>query len=113
MVGGLKPIPAAVNNTVRLPPRLGDYYNDVWGDCTCAAFYHAKQVWSVASGKPIDTQPADNALRLYEAACGFNPSAPLVNEQNPTDNGGCEQEDRKSTRLNSSHYSRSRMPSSA
>jgi hypothetical protein len=45
--------------------------NDTLGDCTCAAFYHALQVWSFNAGKQIDTEPDLDVVDLYEQACGY------------------------------------------
>ena len=80
-------LPPAVDYTVGLPDTgLGMYGNDVLGDCTCAAVYHAKQVWSFNSTAIIDTEDDQDAIRLYENACGYKPSDP-----NP-DDGGVEQD---------------------
>lgn len=75
----------SVNYAAGMPLNLGAMLNDRLGDCTCAAYYHARQVWSfVASGK-LDTQPDAQVLALYEAACGYNPADPH------SDQGGIEQ----------------------
>ena len=58
--------------------------NDVLGCCTCAAVGHARQVWT-ANVLTEQTIPDDCVIKLYEAACGYNPSDPS------TDNGGIEQ----------------------
>ena len=59
--------------------------NDTLGDCTCAAFYHAIQVWSFNSEKKIETEPDVDVVDLYEQACGYNPKqggeGPGGNEQ--------------------------------
>jgi hypothetical protein len=81
----LPPPPASIDWTTKLPANLGMMLNDTLGDCTCAAFYHALQVWSVNAGKPIDTEPDADVQQLYVQACGYNPRAggegPGGNEQ--------------------------------
>lgn len=58
--------------------------NDTLGDCTCAAAFHARQVWT-ANGNSEDTQPDAEVQKLYEAACGYVPG------DASTDQGGNEQ----------------------
>ena len=81
----LPPIPAAKDWTVGMPANLGMMLNDALGDCTCAAFYHAKQVWTANMGSMI-TEPDSDVEMLYEQACGYNPTqggeGPGGNEQN-------------------------------
>lgn len=77
--------PPAVDYTSKLPASLGMYHNDSLGDCTCAAVYHAFQVWSANAQGSIDTEPDDDAELLYEQACGYVPGQPN------TDQGGDEQ----------------------
>lgn len=60
--------------------------NDSLGDCTCAAVYHAIQVWSIAAQGAVDTEPDQDAVLLYEQACGYVPGQPN------TDQGGVEQD---------------------
>lgn len=74
----LTPPPAAVDNTKGMPANLGMMLNDTLGDCTCAAFYHAIQVWTfnASNGKSIDTEPDGDVKKLYELACGYNPNTP-------------------------------------
>jgi hypothetical protein len=76
--------PPSVDYTVGLPANLGMFGNDALGDCTCAAIYHALQVWSNAAST-IDTEADSEAVSLYEGACGYNPADPK------TDQGGDEQ----------------------
>lgn len=83
--------PPSIDYTAKLPASLGVFANDSLGDCTCAAVYHALQVWSANAQGAIDTEPDQDAVLLYESACGYNPSAPLQDGQNPTDQGGDEQ----------------------
>ncbi len=67
-------------------PTSGMMLNDTLGDCTCAAFYHAMQVWSFnAGGKRWTREPDADVEKLYILACGYNPRAggegPGGNEQ--------------------------------
>src|ERR1019366_8718512 len=68
----LPPIPASKDWTQGMPANLGMMMNDSLGDCTCAAVYHAKQVWTLNASKE-DTQPDSSVLSLYEKACGYVP----------------------------------------
>ncbi len=87
----LPPPPTSVDYTAEMaqyykPPRyLGMMMNDTLGDCTCAAFYHALQVWTANSGGPMDTEPDMDVEQLYIRACGYNPrvggEGPGGNEQ--------------------------------
>ena len=87
LMGGIAPQPVvpAVDYTKGMPANLGMMLNDTLGDCTCAAFYHALQVWSFNTGKKIDTEPDKDVELLYEQACGYKPSqggeGPGGNEQ--------------------------------
>lgn len=82
----LAPPPESVDWTQKLRPPLGMMLNDRLGDCTCAAFYHARQVWSANAEVAQITDPDQDVLRLYEVACGYNPNDPN------TDQGGVEQD---------------------
>lgn len=79
------PPPAAVNWTTKMPDNLGMMLNDTLGDCTCAAFYHAVQVWSFNANPPMLTEPDGDVRKLYELACGYKPAqggeGPGGNEQ--------------------------------
>jgi hypothetical protein len=83
----LPPPPRTVDYTKGMPANLGMMKNDTLGDCTCAAVYHAFQVWSFNStqGKSIDTEPDLDVVKLYELACGYDPKkggeGPGGNEQ--------------------------------
>jgi hypothetical protein len=81
-----KPIvlPPALSYTQRLPAGLGMMLNDKLGDCTIAAFYHARQVWTGAHGA-METDPDSDVEALYESACGYVPGNAA------TDQGGVEQ----------------------
>jgi hypothetical protein len=72
--------PASVNWGNGMPPNLGMMLNNTLGDCTCAAFYHALQVWSFnADGKSANkmiTEPDSDVEDLYILACGYNPRTP-------------------------------------
>jgi hypothetical protein len=78
-------VPAATDYTAGLPADLGMMLNDTLGDCTCAAIYHARQVWSNAAQGAIDTQPDAEVEAAYEQFCGYVPGDPS------TDRGGNEQ----------------------
>jgi hypothetical protein len=81
----MTPPPATVDWTKGMPANLGMMLNDTLGDCTCAAAYHALQVWTFNAGGKMQTQPDPDVLKLYELACGYNPKAggegPGGNEQ--------------------------------
>ena len=78
--------PPSTDWTAGMPANLGMMLNDTLGDCTCAAVYHALQVWSFnARAGDIDTEPDSDVEKLYVDACGYKPSAggegPGGNEQ--------------------------------
>ena len=83
----LPPPPAQVDYTKGMPANLGMMLNNTLGDCTCAAVYHALQVWSfnATKGKSIETEPDSDVEKLYELACGYKPQqggeGPGGNEQ--------------------------------
>jgi hypothetical protein len=81
----LPPPPPTVNWTTGMPANLGMMLNDSLGDCTCAAFYHAIQVWSFNSSGKVVTQPDPDVEKLYIDACGYKPKeggeGPGGNEQ--------------------------------
>jgi hypothetical protein len=81
----LPPPPASVNYTANMAANLGMMLNDTLGDCTCAAVYHAFQVWSFNAAGQMQTQPDGDVEKLYELACGYKPSqggeGPGGNEQ--------------------------------
>ena len=82
-----QPVVASVDYTQGMPPNLGMMLNDTLGDCTCAAYYHAIQVWTYnALGvQQMATEPDIDVEELYEQACGYKPShggeGPGGNEQ--------------------------------
>ena len=81
----LESVVPAVDYTKGMPANLGVMLNDKLGDCTCAAFYHAIQVWSFNALRKMDTQPDSDVEKLYEQACGYKPQqggeGPGGNEQ--------------------------------
>jgi len=72
----LPPPPPTVNWTAGMPANLGMMLNDSLGDCTCAAFYHAIQVWTFNGAGKMDTEPDPDVEALYVDACGYNPQVP-------------------------------------
>jgi len=78
-------VPATADYTKGMPSNLGIMLNDTLGDCTCAAFYHAVQVWSFNAAHRVDTEPDVDVEDLYIQACGYNPrkggEGPGGNEQ--------------------------------
>jgi hypothetical protein len=81
------PVPAGVDWAAGVPADgFGTMLNDRLGDCTCAGFYHARQVWTFNAAGKIDTEPDANVGLLYQRACGWNPADPS------TDQGGAEQD---------------------
>jgi len=77
--------PPSVDHTKGMPSAFGMMLNDTLGDCTCAAFYHAVQVWSFNAQKQELTDPDQDVEQLYIQACGYNPQqggeGPGGNEQ--------------------------------
>jgi hypothetical protein len=78
---------ASVDYTHGMPANLGMMLNDTLGDCTCAAYYHAIQVWTynALGAQQMATEPDIDVEKLYEQACGYKPSqggeGPGGNEQ--------------------------------
>lgn len=83
----LPPPPASVRWALGMPTDLGMMLNDTLGDCTCAAYYHALQLWSFNSNpdRLVVTEPDACVQSLYEAVAGYVPG----NEA--TDQGADEQ----------------------
>jgi hypothetical protein len=82
------PPPPSVDYTKGMPQapnKFGMMLNDTLGDCTCAAFYHARQVWTFHSSGATQTAADQDVELLYEEACGYNPKqggeGPGGNEQ--------------------------------
>lgn len=63
----------------------GTMLNDQLGDCTCAAWGHAVQVWTINTQASMLTISDSDIQVLYQQACGYNPNDPS------TDRGGNEQ----------------------
>ena len=63
---------------------FGMMLNDQLGCCTCAAMYHARQIWT-ANVLTEQTEPDNMVLKLYEESCGYIQGDPS------TDRGGIEQ----------------------
>jgi len=88
MLGGKQlPAPApSVNYLSAMPSDLGALANNWLGCCTCAAFYHAIQVWTFNANPPMITWPTMDVIDLYSKACGY------VQWQPATDQGGVVQD---------------------
>lgn len=82
----LTPPPISCDWSAGMPDDLGMMLNDQLGDCTCAAFYHARQVWNYNAAKQAITDPDSDVLKMYEEATGYTPANPL------SDQGGIEQD---------------------
>lgn len=80
----LAPLPASIDYAHGMPDELGMLLNNKLSDCTCAAYYHARQVWTFAAGA-MEKQYDVDAKMLYERACGYDPTNPA------SDGGGVEQ----------------------
>jgi hypothetical protein len=81
------PVVPAVDYTHGMPANLGMMLNNTLGDCTCAAYYHAIQVWTfnALGANKMVTEPDGDVEKLYEQACGYKPAqggeGPGGNEQ--------------------------------
>ena len=78
--------PASVDWTAGMGSDLGFMLNNSLGDCTCAAYGHALQVWSYNAAHRMVTVPDSDIELLYERSCGYVPGKPS------TDQGGVEQD---------------------
>jgi hypothetical protein len=76
--------------TKGLPANTGVLLNDTLGCCTASAKFHRLQCIVMAiTGKFIPAEDLnDLVLRFYELTTGYDPTAELVEGQNPTDQGG-------------------------
>lgn len=74
------PIPPRKNWSVGMPNELGEMLNGTIGDCTAAAFFHARQVWNYNITKDLHTDPDVDVLSLYESVSGYNPSDPNTDQ---------------------------------
>jgi hypothetical protein len=85
------PIPASTGYTAYPAGSSGDAWfknvlgNDKLGDCTCAGALHVAGAWFANVGEDVPFNP-DDAIALYERACGYDPADPS------TDQGGNEQD---------------------
>jgi hypothetical protein len=82
----LPPAPIECDYSKGMPADLGFMLNDSLGDCTIAAYYHARQIWSFNAGGTEITNPESDVLKAYELICGYDPS------NQTTDQGGVEQD---------------------
>jgi hypothetical protein len=68
-----------------MPANFGAMLNNQLNDCTCAAYYHARQVWSFNAERKELTEPDKDVEQLYIETCGYDPKAggegPGGNEQ--------------------------------
>ena len=72
----LPPLPASVDYTNGLGEDFGMMLNDNLGDCTCAAYYHARQIWTSQAQNTEATEPDIDVEELYIEACGYDPDVP-------------------------------------
>lgn len=82
----LPPAPITMHYAENMPEDFGMMENDRLGDCTCAAYFHARQIWSFNAQGAEKTESDLTVLELYEKACGYDPSNP------DSDQGGVEQD---------------------
>jgi hypothetical protein len=81
----LPPPPESVDWTRGMTADFGAMLNNKINDCSCAAFYHALQVWSFNATGTMDTEPDSNVEALYCTISGYKPNdappGPTCNEQ--------------------------------
>jgi hypothetical protein len=78
-VGDTAPPPAPpppVDYTKGMALDLGEFGNHDLQDCTCAAFYHARQVWTYCTTGSVPEDADKDWQTMYSEACGWNPSVP-------------------------------------
>lgn len=82
------PPPPSMRWALGMPNDLGMMLNDTLGCCTCAAVFHAIQLWSYHCNRDglVITEPDGCVLSLYEAVGAYLPSNPS------TDRGAVEQD---------------------
>jgi hypothetical protein len=69
--------PDSVDWTRDMPADLGPMLNNQINDCSCAAFYHALQVWTFnAAAGAMETEQDSNVQALYSAVSGYKMSDP-------------------------------------
>jgi len=66
--------PDNVDYTGNLPLDLGEMLNNNLNDCTCAAYYHARQVWTANTQAAVVTESDDDVQQLYVETCGYDPN---------------------------------------
>ena len=71
----LTPPPVSVSWIRGMPADLGPMLNNQVNDCSCAALYHALQVWSFNATGTLDTEPDSNVEALYSAVSGYKAGA--------------------------------------
>ena len=76
-------------SSVPFQPALDD--NDVLGDCTAVGIANAARGQAALYGYELAI-PTARVVSFYAASTGYDPTAPLVNGENPTDRGGVEVE---------------------
>ena len=88
LTGALPTPPASCDYTAKSLPSLTNVYlNDQLGDCVIAGGYHVEgTATGNATGTPFVATTAQ-IVADYSAIGGYNPNAPLVDGQNPTDQG--------------------------
>ena len=69
----LEPVVPAVDYTKGMPANLGMMKNDTLGDCTCAAYYHAIQVWSINALRPSIPSPMSMFWTFMNRPAATNP----------------------------------------
>ncbi len=79
-------LPPLVDWAGNLPADFGMMANDRLGDCTAAALYHARQVWTGNAEPPEKTEPDADVIRFYEESTGYDPKDPA------SDKGGVMQD---------------------
>ena len=76
-------LPSSGDYTATMPRKeMSVFGNDRWGNCTCAGYLAEMEVRSNVAWGKMTVEPTENALKMYEEACGFNPKRPS------TDQGG-------------------------
>jgi hypothetical protein len=68
--------PNAIDYTVGLPADLGMMLNNTLNDCSCAAFYHARQIWTFNATRHLPAVSDTHVKLLYQQACGYDPTQP-------------------------------------
>ena len=83
----VKTAPPPKKNWLTGIPSIPMYLNDTLGCCVIACMAHMLDQWSYLTTGKIIGFTNDQITAMYTAIGGYNPHAPLVNGQNPTDNG--------------------------